>query len=196
MDSKDNRFTAFYARLSKEDKYCGTSNSISQQMSIMHDYADEHGFDKIIEYADDGFSGTNFNRPGFITMKEDIERGLIGTVIIKDLSRLGREHLDSGILIERFFPDHNVRFISIMDEVDSDILSTMSRVAHINVCNEEYARGVSNKMRYTIENKGKHGRRVTTRAIYGYIKDPNDKDKWIIDETAAEIVRIIFKMYV
>ena len=196
MSNTNKRFTALYARLSKEDGKYGTSNSISHQMSIMHDYAEANGFENVLEYADDGFSGTNFDRPGFLTMKEDIERGLIGTVIIKDLSRLGRDHIDSGILIERFFPEHNVRFISIIERVDSDDPSSMSRVAYNNVYNEEYARGVSNKMRFTIENKGKNGNRITTRAIYGYAKDTNDNTKWVIDEPADKYVRIIFNMYV
>ena len=196
MSNINNRNTALYARLSKEDGESGRkSNSISSQMNIMREFAEKNGFGMVVEYADDGFTGTNLNRPDFQIMMKDIERGLVGTVIVKDLSRLSRDHIESGILIERTFPKYNVRFISIMDGVDSIYPNTLDKIGRINVSNEEYARGVSLKMRFTVENKGKSGRRLTTRAIYGYVKDPEDKEKWLIDETAAEIVRKIFSMY-
>ncbi len=161
----------------------------------MHDYAELHDLGRTLEYEDNGFSGTNFSRPDFITMMRDIQRGLIGTVIVKDLSRFGREYLESGEYIERIFPKFNVRFIAVMDGVDSNIPSTMERIAYLNADNERYAREVSNKQRIVIENKGNRGKRLTTRAIYGYRKNPDNPSEWLIDEEVSGIVRKIFEMY-
>ena len=194
--SKDERYVAIYARLSKEDNYAGRmSNSIAHQFEILHDYVDTHNLGRVLEYQDDGFSGTNFDRPDFTTMLRDIQRGLIGTVIVKDLSRFGREYLESGEYIEKIFPKFNVRFIAIMDGVDSDVPATMERIAYRNIDNENYARDVSKKLRIVMESKGNRGKRLTTRAIYGYKKNPDDSSEWLIDEAVCPIVQMIFKMY-
>lgn len=193
---KDERYVAIYARLFKEDNYAGRmSNSIAHQFEILHDYAERHNLGRVLEYQDDGFSGTNFNRPDFTTMLRDIQRGLIGTVIVKDLSRFGREYLESGEYIERIFPRYNIRFIAVMDGVDSDIPSTMERMAYRNLDNENYARDVSKKLRIVMESKGNRGKRLTSRAIYGYKKNPDDKSEWLIDEEVCEVVQLIFTLY-
>lgn len=194
--SKDERYTAIYARLSKEDNYAGRmSNSIAHQFEILHDYADRHNLGRVLEYQDDGFSGTNFNRPDFTTMLRDIHRGLIGTVIVKDLSRFGREYLETGEYLEKIFPKFNIRFIAIMDGVDSDIPSTMERIAYRNLDNENYARDVSKKLRIVMESKGNRGKRLTTRAIYGYKKSPDNSSEWVIDEDVSGVIQKIFQMY-
>lgn len=194
--SKDERYVAIYARLSKEDNYSGRmSNSIAHQFEILHDYVDRHNIGRVLEYQDDGFSGTNFNRPDFTTMLRDIQRGLIGTVIVKDLSRFGREYLETGEYIEKIFPRYNVRFIAVMDGVDSDLPSTMERIAYKNLDNENYARDVSNKQRIVLESKGSRGKRLTTHAIYGFKKDPKNKSEWIIDEAVSAVVLKIFELY-
>ncbi len=193
---KDERYVAIYARLSKEDNYAGRmSNSIAHQFEILHDYVERHNLGRVLEYQDDGFSGTNFNRPDFTTMLRDIQRGLIGTVIVKDLSRFGREYLETGEYLEKIFPKFNIRFIAIMDGVDSDIPSTMERIAYKNLDNENYARDVSKKQRIVLENKGSKGKRLTTHVIYGYKKNPDDSSEWIIDEAVSDAVLKIYQLY-
>lgn len=144
---------------------------------------------------DDGISGTTFDRPDFLRMIADIENGLVGTVIVKDLSRLGRDYLRVGQYTEMVFPDNNVRFISISDNIDS-IEGMSDFMPFHNLINEWYARDISRKQRAVIQNKGHAGQRLTTRAIFGYKKDEQDKKLWVIDEEAAAIVRRIFALFI
>lgn len=188
--------TALYARLSKDDDLVGDSNSIVHQKEILAKYAKEHGFTNIEFYVDDGFSGTNFNRPDFQRMMADAEEGKISTVIVKDMSRFGRDYIMVGYYTEIYFSNLDIRFIAINDNVDSNIQTENDLTPFKNVFNEWYARDTSKKIRAVFKAKGNSGKHLTTNPPFGYKKDPNDKDKWIVDEEAAATVRRIFQMYV
>ena len=188
--------TALYARLSKDDDLVGDSNSIVHQKEILAKYAKEHGFTNIEFYVDDGFSGTNFNRPDFQRMMADAEEGKISTVIVKDMSRFGRDYIMVGYYTEIYFSNLDIRFIAINDNVDSNIQTENDLTPFKNVFNEWYARDTSKKIRAVFKAKGNSGKHLTTNPPFGYKKDPDDKDKWIIDDEAAATVRRIFQMYV
>jgi len=188
--------TALYARLSKDDNLVGDSNSIVHQKEILAKYAKEHGFTNIEFYVDDGFSGTNFNRPDFRRMMADAEEGKISTVIVKDMSRFGRDYIMVGYYTEIYFSNLDIRFIAINDNVDSNIQTENDLTPFKNVFNEWYARDTSKKIRAVFKAKGNSGKHLTTNPPFGYKKDPNDKEKWIIDDEAAATVRRIFQMYV
>ena len=188
--------TALYARLSKDDDLVGDSNSIVHQKEILAKYAKEHGFTNVEFYVDDGFSGTNFNRPDFQRMMADAEEGKISTVIVKDMSRFGRDYIMVGYYTEIYFSNLDIRFIAINDNVDSNIQTENDLTPFKNVFNEWYARDTSKKIRAVFKAKGNSGKHLTTNPPFGYKKDPNDKDKWIIDDEAAATVRRIFQMYV
>ena len=188
--------TALYARLSKDDDLVGDSNSIVHQKEMLAKYAKEHGFTNIEFYVDDGFSGTNFNRPDFQRMMADAEEGKISTVIVKDMSRFGRDYIMVGYYTEIYFSNLDIRFIAINDNVDSSIQTENDLTPFKNVFNEWYARDTSKKIRAVFKAKGNSGKHLSTNPPFGYKKDPNDKDKWIIDDEAAATVRRIFQMYV
>ena len=188
--------TALYCRLSKDDEQIGDSNSIVHQKEILFKYAKEHGFTNIEFYVDDGFSGKNFNRPDFQRMMADAEEGKISTVIVKDMSRFGRDYIMVGYYTEIYFSNLDIRFIAINDNVDSNIQTENDLTPFKNVFNEWYARDTSKKIRAVFKAKGNSGKHLSTNPPFGYKKDPNDKDKWIIDDEAAATVRRIFQMYV
>ena len=188
--------TALYARLSKDDDLVGDSNSIVYQKEMLAKYAKEHGFTNIEFYVDDGFSGTNFNRPDFQRMMADAEEGKISTVIVKDMSRFGRDYIMVGYYTEIYFSNLDIRFIAINDNVDSNIQTENDLTPFKNVFNEWYARDTSKKIRAVFKAKGNSGKHLTTNPPFGYKKDPDNKDKWIIDDEAAATVRRIFQMYV
>ena len=191
-----NLITALYPRLSHEDELQGESNSISNQKRILETYAKQNGFTNLRWYTDDGFSGANFQRPGFQAMLADIEAGKVGTVIVKDLSRLGRNSSLTGLYINFTFPKYNVRYIAINDHFDTiDPNSTDSDIAGIkNWFNEFFAKDTSRKIRAVQKAKGERGVPLTTNVPFGYRKDPEDKTKWIVDEAAAMVVKRIFKL--
>lgn len=190
------KITALYARFSHDEGNSGhDSNSIANQKELLAEYANTHGFINHQFYTDDGYSGTNFERPAFQKMMTDVENGLIGTIIVKDMSRLVRNYLMVGQYTEIIFPEYNVRFVAISDNVDSaEGLSDL--IPFSNLINEWYAKDISKKMRAMITQKGNSGRRLCSRAIYGYMKSPEDKEKWIIDEYAASVVRRIYELYI
>lgn len=188
--------TALYCRLSRDDKTDKESNSIANQKKMLSAYAHERHLGSTKFYVDDGFTGTNFNRPGFQELLEDIETGYVSTVIVKDLSRLGREYLQVGYYTETYFPDHDVRFIAINDNVDCINGATdMDDFTPIkNIINELYAKDISRKVRSAHKIRGNSGEPLS-QPPYGYMKDPQDKKRWIIDPEAAPIVKEIFKLY-
>lgn len=187
------KITALYARLSADDELKGESNSISNQKQILQEYALTNGFANCKFYIDDGYSGTTFNRPDFDKLVNDVENDLIGTVIVKDLSRFGRNYLKVGYYTEVVFPEKGVRFISVTDNVDSNSDEGINEfVPFKNMMNDWYAKDISRKQRAVIQSKGNAGKRLTTRAIYGYKKDENKE--WIIDEETADVVRKIFQL--
>jgi len=189
----NNKITALYCRLSQDDMLAGESNSITNQKDILSKYARENGFTNTAFYADDGYSGTDFDRPDFQRMKSDIEEGLIGTVIVKDLSRLGREYLQTGYYTEIFFPQHDVRFIAVHDNVDTN-LGGNDFAPFKNIINEFFAKDTSRKIRAVFKAKGQSGKPLTVRPPYGYKKSETDKNVWEVDEEAAAVVRRIFQL--
>ena len=184
--------TALYCRLSRDDGAEGESNSIANQKKLLAKYAKEHGFTNTKFYVDDGYTGTNFNRPGFQQMLEDMEMGYISTVIVKDSSRFGRNYLEVGQYTDYYFPEHNIRFIAINDCIDSDN-GEDDFSAFRNVMNEMYAKDISRKVRSSHRLRGNAGEPLAPPP-YGYVKDPENKKKWIIDSDAAEVVQRIFRL--
>lgn len=194
MKSTENLITGLYARLSQEDLLQGESNSIRNQKLILQKYADDHGFRNCKFYVDDGYSGANFDRPAFKELMADIQEGKVGTIIVKDQSRLGRDYLQTGMLMEMTFPQFDVRFIAINDGVDSaNGISDFSGIK--NYFNDFYARDTSRKIRAVIKAKGERGERVSTGTPYGYMRDPENSRKLIPDPETAPVVRRIFDMY-
>ena len=187
------KITALYCRLSQDDMLAGESNSITNQKDILLRYAQDNRFPNPQFYVDDGFSGTNFDRPDFQRMISDMEAGRIGTIITKDLSRLGREYLKTGEYIEMIFPDYNVRYIAINDNVDT-AKSENEMMVFRNVFNDFFAKDCSKKIRAVIKAKGQSGKPIGVRPPYGYKKSPDDKNVWVIDEPAAKVVRRIFRL--
>lgn len=189
------KYAALYARISRDDENDGESNSITNQRRILYRFAEENGFVNLRFYFDDGVSGTTFDRPGFNRMLYDIEEGEISAVIVKDLSRLGRDHIMVGYYTEMYFPDKDIRFIAIHDRVDSSC-GDNEFAPFKNIINEWYARDTSRKVRAVLKSKGMSGGILNTVPVYGYKKDPSDKNRWLVDEEAAEVVRLIFSMYI
>ncbi len=189
---------AIYCRLSKEDaREDGSeeeSASIGTQKTILTEYVRQRGWHLVQIYVDDGYSGTNFNRPGFQSMIKDIEAGRINCVLTKDLSRLGRNYLDCGLYLEVFFPEHGVRYIAVNDGVDTLNRSAMDITPFRNILNEMYAADVSMKVSSALRARFNKGLYVSTSPPYGYLKDPADHNHLIIDEKAAPVVRMIFQM--
>jgi len=188
--------TALYCRLSRDDELAGDSNSIKNQKAILQKYADDNGFTNTAFYVDDGYSGTNFDRPDWQRLMEQAEDGQIGTVIVKDMSRLGRDYLKVGYYTEVFFPGSDIRFIAINNGVDSANEQDSDFTPFLNIINEWYAKDTSKKIRAVFKAKGQAGKPLCTTPPYGYIKDPEDKFHWIIDEEAAEVVRKAFRLCV
>ena len=189
-----NRITALYCRLSRDDELQGESNSIVNQKTILQRYADDNGFSNIQFFVDDGYSGTNFNRPDWLRLISMVEEGKIGTIIVKDMSRLGRDYLQVGMYTEIVFPNADIRFIAINNGVDSDNQQDSDFTPFLNIINEWYAKDTSKKIRAVFKAKGESGKPLCTNPPYGYVKDTEDKHHWIVEETAADVVRRIFKL--
>lgn len=184
--------TAIYCRLSRDDGTETESNSIGNQKKMLTQKAKELGLTNTKYYVDDGFTGTNFNRPAFQELLDDIDIGYISVVMVKDLSRLGRDYVSVGHYTDNYFPEHNVRFIAVNDMVDSD--EGENEIAPFkNVMNEMYARDISRKVRSAHRIRGNMGEPLS-QPPYGYMKSPENKKKWIIDPEAAEVVRDIYRM--
>ncbi len=191
--SNNEKITALYCRLSRNDEQLGESNSIKNQKSILSKYAKDNHFINTKFFVDDGYSGTSFTRPAFMEMMELAESGKVGTIIVKDHSRLGRNRLIIGQLLEEDFVRLNIRYIAIMDNIDTD--NGLNDFLPIqDWFNEMHAKNTSQKVRAVFKNKGNSGIPLTINVPYGYKKDPLDKNKWIIDEPAAEIVRKIYDL--
>ena len=185
------KITALYCRLSRDDGMEGESNSISNQKMLLSKFAKDNDLPNPQHYIDDGYTGTNFNRPSFKRMVEDIEKGIISTVVVKDMSRLGREYLQVGYYTEQYFPDKDIRFIAINDGVDS-ISGDDDMAPFRNVMNELYAKDISKKVRSSRRLRGNAGEPLS-QPPYGYTKDPENKKRWIVDTEAADVVKLIYK---
>ena len=187
--------TALYARLSQEDALDGESNSIANQKKILLKYAKDNGFPNPLFFIDDGVSGVTFDRPGWNEMIGLAETGKVKTVIVKDMSRMGRDYLKVGYYTESFFAERDIRYIAINDGVDSD-KGDNDFTPFRNLFNDFYARDTSKKIRAVMRAKGNSGEHLCTNPPYGYRKDPEDKKQWIVDEEAAEVVKRIFVLCV
>lgn len=194
--AKNDKITALYCRLSRDDELQGDSNSIINQKAILQKYADDNGFGNTMFFVDDGYSGTNFDRPDWERLIALAEDGKIGTVIVKDMSRLGRDYLKVGYYTEVFFPGLDIRFIAINNGVDSANQQDSDFTPFLNIINEWYAKDTSKKIRAVFKTKGQSGKPLCTNPPYGYVKDPEDKSRWIIDPEAAEVVKEIFSLCV
>lgn len=192
MKDKENYIAGLYCRLSKDDEQSGESVSIGTQRSILTEYCIQHGYSIHKVYIDDGYSGLNFNRPGFKELLDDVERGAVNMVITKDLSRLGRDYIMTGYYSEIFFQTKGVRYVALADDVDS--LNGTNEIAPFkNILNEMYARDVSKKVKNAKRQRAKQGLFIGSQAPFGYAKDPN-KNQLIVDPEAAEIVRMMFSL--
>ncbi len=188
------KMTALYCRLSRDDELQGDSNSIKNQKAILGKYAQEHGFTNPQFYVDDGYSGTNFNRPDFTRLMDDVNDGKVRTIVVKDMSRLGRDYLKVGLYTEITFPEAGVRFIAINDGVDSESNVDNDFTPFRNIINEWYAKDTSKKIRAVFKAKGMSGKHLCTLPPYGYRKDEQDKQLWLVDTEAAEVVKEIFSL--
>ena len=193
--------TALYCRLSCDDDNEGESLSIENQKKLLTQYADEKGFFNTRFYVDDGISGTTFERDGFNAMLNDVQNGEVKTVIVKDMSRFGRDYIQVGMYTEILFPQNNVRFIAINDSYDS-ANGDNDFIPFKNIMNEWYARrrlrltlDTSKKIKAVNRARARAGEHLTSNVPYGYIKNPDNPKQWIIDEEAAEVVREIFQLY-
>ena len=189
-----NKITALYERLSRDDDQVGDSNSIVNQKKYLEGYAAQRGYTNIQHYTDDGWSGGNFDRPAWKQLVADIEAGKVAHVLVKDMSRIGRDYLQTGFYTEVMFRQHGVHFVAIANGVDSDDQNSNEFAPFLNIMNEWYLRDLSRKQRTAIRVKGESGKPTTNSAIYGYKKLPGDKYTWHIDEEAAAVVRRIFRL--
>ena len=192
---ESDKITALYCRLSRDDELSGESNSIKNQKSILSKYVEDNNFQNIRFFVDDGYSGTTFTRPAFMEMMELAENGQVGTIIVKDHSRLGRNRLIVGQLLEEDFVRLNIRYIAIMDNIDSskglnDFLPIQDWF------NEMHAKNTSQKVRAVLKNKGESGISLANNVPYGYKKNETDKTKWVIDEISSEVVKEIFNLFI
>ena len=192
--SNDDKITALYCRLSQDDGREGESNSITNQKAILEKYAKDHNLTPYKIYVDDGVSGTTFERDGFKEMIADIEQGLVSTVVVKDLSRFGRNHIMVGYYTEMYLPSMNVRFIAINDNVDTDDSESNEFAPFTNIFNEWYAKNVSKKIQAVFKAKGESGQRLGSAIPYGYKANPENPKEIIIDEEAANVVKHIFEL--
>ena len=176
-DKSKNRITALYERLSRDDELAGDSNSIVSQKKMLEDYAKSNGYTDLVHFTDDGYSGGNFDRPGWKEMLRQIEGGSIGAVIVKDMSRVGRDYLQVGFYTEVFFREKGVHFVAISNGVDSDINTSSEFAPFLNIMNEWYLRDCSRKIKAVLQAKGRDGKPITNNPPYGYIKDPEDKNR-------------------
>ena len=194
MRGNSEKITALYERLSRDDEQQGESNSISNQKKYLEDYAKAKGFTNIRHFTDDGYSGTNFNRPGFNALLEEIKAGNVAVLCVKDMSRFGRNYLQVGFYTEILFPDKGVRFIAINNNIDSDNPMDNEFAPFLNIMNEWYAKDTSKKIKAVFRNRMENGLRCSGSVPYGYMRKPGDKQTLYVDEEAAAVVRRIFHM--
>ena len=193
MKQTEEKITALYERLSRDDDNAGDSNSIVNQKKYLESYAQQRGYTNCRHYTDDGWSGGNFERPAWKQLIADIEAGKVAHVIVKDMSRAGRDYLQTGFYTEVFFRQHGVHFVAIANSVDSDDQNSNEFAPFLNIMNEWYPRDTSKKVRVSLRQRGTSGKHMG-KPPYGYRCDPEDKDHWILDEEAAQVVKLIFDL--
>ena len=186
--------TALYERLSRDDEQVGESNSITNQKAYLENYAQQHSFSNCRHYTDDGYSGGNFDRPGWKRLMSDVEAGKVRTVIAKDMSRIGRNYLETGYYTEVYFRQYHVRFLALANGIDSADPNTSEFAPMLNIMNEWYLRDQARKASAAVRLKASSGKPITTVPPFGYVKDKANKDHWIVDQEAAQTVRLIFEL--
>ena len=186
--------TALYERLSRDDEMEGDSCSIQNQKSLLEAYARDHGFTNCRHYTDDGYSGGNFDRPGWQQLLVDIEEGVVRTVLVKDMSRVGRNYVETGFYTEVYFAKMGVRFIAINNNIDNANPDSTEFAGILNIMNDWYLRDTSRKIKSAAQQKGKSGKPLATNPCFGYVKDPGDKNHWIVEPEAADTVRRVFEL--
>ena len=186
--------TALYERLSRDDEQGGESNSITNQKTYLENYAQQRGFSNCRHYTDDGYSGGNFERPGWKRLMSDVEAGKVSTVIAKDMSRIGRNYLETGYYTEVYFRQYHVRFLALANGIDSADPNSSEFAPMLNIMNEWYLRDQARKASAAVRLKASSGRPITTVPPFGYVKDKANKDHWIVDQEAAQTVRLIFEL--
>ena len=191
---KQSKITALYSRLSRDDEAVGDSLSIQNQKTMLENFASQNGFSNFVHFVDDGFSGKNFDRPDWKRLIAEVETGNVGAIIAKDMSRVGRDYLQTGFYTEVFFREEGVRFIAVGNNIDSQNRDSAEYAPFLNITNELYLRDVSRKVKAVMKMRGMGGKRLTFTPIYGYRLDPADKNKWVIDDEAAGIVRRIYSL--
>lgn len=194
MNKQSEKITALYCRLSRDDELQGDSNSIVNQKNILEKYAKDNNFSNIRFFVDDGFSGTNFNRPSWTELLSLIEDNQVEIIIVKDMSRLGRDYLKVGFYTEVLFVEKNIRFIAINNNIDSANQTDSDFTPFLNIINEWYAKDTSKKIRAVMKAKGESGKPLSTIPPYGYMKSQDNPNQWIIDEEAAQVVKRIFNL--
>lgn len=190
------QYTALYERLSRDDELQGESNSIKNQKEYLEHYAKDNGFNNFRHFVDDGYSGTNFERPAFTEMIEEIKEGNISTVIVKDMSRFGRNYLEVGFYTEMFFPKKKVRFIAIGNNIDSIKENENDFTPFVNIMNEWYAKDTSKKIRTVFKERMKSGKRCSGSVPYGFYRKEGDKNTLYVDENVRDIVKHIYQLAV
>ena len=191
---KSNGITALYERLSRDDDNAGESNSIVHQKQMLEDYAIKHGFTNLVHFTDDGWSGATFDRPSWNRLVEGVKNGEITACICKDMSRIGRDHLQVGFFTDILFREKEVRFIAINNGIDSDRQETSEFAPFLNIMNEWYAKDTSKKIKAVFKAKMRDGKRVSGAVPYGYYRKPEDKQTLYVDEASASVVRRIFQL--
>ncbi len=194
MKRQSDKITALYCRLSRDDELQGDSNSIVNQKNILSKYAKDNGFCNVQFFVDDGYSGTNFQRPSWEKLIALVEDNQVETVIVKDMSRLGRDYLKVGFYTEVMFAEKNIRFIAVNNGIDSANQTDSDFTPFLNIINEWYAKDTSKKIKAVFKAKGEAGKHLATIPPYGYMKSPSNPQKWIIDEEAAEVVKKIYRL--
>ena len=192
LNRQSDKITAIYCRLSRDDELAGDSNSVINQRNILTRFAQERGFKSIQYFVDDGYSGANFNRPGWKQMIELVEADKVGVLLAKDMSRIGRNYLEVDFYTEMLFPEHHVRFIAVNSGVDSANKQENDFTPFLNIINEYYIKDTSAKIKASLRHKGESGQHLATNPPYGYKKDPENPKHWIVDEEAAAVVKQIF----
>ena len=188
------KITALYERLSRDDEQAGESNSIQNQKKYLEEYARQKGLRNIRHFYDDGYSGTNFQRPGFQAMLAEAEAGKIGAIIVKDMSRFGRNYLEVGFYTEILFPKKQIRFVAINNSVDSDKPQDNDFTPFLNIMNEWYAKDTSNKIKSIFLSRMNDGKRCSGSIPYGYNRLPEDKQTLVVDPVASQVVKHIFEL--
>ena len=194
MNKQSEKITALYCRLSRDDELQGDSNSIVNQKNILSKYAEDNGFANTQFFVDDGYSGTNFQRPSWNELLTLIENNQVGTIIVKDMSRLGRDYLKVGFYTEVLFVEKNIRFIAINNNIDSANQTDSDFTPFLNLMNEFYVRDTSKKIKAVFKAKGESGKPLTAIPPYGYMKNPDNPNQWLVDEEAAQVVKRIFNL--